>query len=777
MTTAIRRRRGTTAQHSSFTGAAGETTIDTDKEVVVVHDGVQVGGYPLMRENGSNSALALGSAGTPSLKFTGDTNTGIYSPGADQVAISTNGSQRIAINSAGRVVLSDSEGIQLSAKVSGLYTVDGSLSYYAANNGVYLNGAGANGYLQLQAAGTENYRTAINLFGSTGTPADTITFRTANSERMRLDSSGRLGLGTSAPQTLLQAAGAIESRSSNTYRGIRLEAQDSSFQVLKAHNYLGAGYNSQIQFQTMDGTSVTTAATIDQLGRLGLGTSSPSFTAHISGTKNTSQLFIDAPTISAANDYAQIGFGIGGTAFGLVRLAFDNPAGVSNSYLSFYNNNGSSNVERMRIDSSGRVGIGTSSPERPLHVIGTGRFDNGAIDSVYTGTTTGAQLGIFRTYGVGAGVTGEVDLIGRLESGSLSNSYFSINTTFSGVIGERLRVDSSGRVGIGTTSPGSALDVVGNARVSGAYSWSDYANTIYHGITAPAADVIAFRGGGSERARIDSSGRLLVGTSSSILSYANLQVTGGSDNAGHVCLANGGTAPVNGANIGSIRFTNSAGGIGAQFNCEADGAWTAGSNYRSRLTFSTTADGASSPTERMRISEAGHILGGGMTSLTAGSSVKGFNFENQGNNGRLNLHANSSAGTASGINFYHSGSQVGGITYSSTATAYNTSSDYRLKENVVPLTGAADRLNQLQVHRFNFLADPDKIVDGFLAHEAQAVVPECVTGTKDEVDADGNPVYQGIDQSKLVPLLTAALQEAIAKIETLEAKVAALEAA
>jgi hypothetical protein len=179
----------------------------------------------------------------------------------------------------------------------------------------------------------------------------------------------------------------------------------------------------------------------------------------------------------------------------------------------------------------------------------------------------------------------------------------------------------------------------------------------------------------------------------------------------------------------------------------------------------------------MRISEAGHILGGGMTSLTAGSSVKGFNFENQGNNGRLNLHANSSAGTASGINFYHSGSQVGGITYSSTATAYNTSSDYRLKENVVPLTGAADRLNQLQVHRFNFIADPDKIVDGFLAHEAQAVVPECVTGTKDEVDADGNPVYQGIDQSKLVPLLTAALQEAIAKIETLEAKVAALEAA
>jgi hypothetical protein len=80
------------------------------------------------------------------------------------------------------------------------------------------------------------------------------------------------------------------------------------------------------------------------------------------------------------------------------------------------------------------------------------------------------------------------------------------------------------------------------------------------------------------------------------------------------------------------------------------------------------------------------------------------------------------------------------------------------------------------VHRFNFIADPDRTVDGFLAHEVQAFVPEAVTGEKDEVDKDGNPVYQGIDQSKLVPLLTAALQEALQKIEALEARITALEA-
>jgi predicted esterase YcpF (UPF0227 family) len=102
----------------------------------------------------------------------------------------------------------------------------------------------------------------------------------------------------------------------------------------------------------------------------------------------------------------------------------------------------------------------------------------------------------------------------------------------------------------------------------------------------------------------------------------------------------------------------------------------------------------------------------------------------------------------------------------------NTSSDYRLKENVTPVSDGITRLQQLKPSRFNFIVDPDKTVDGFLAHEVQTIVPEAITGEKDAVDDDGNPVYQGIDQSKLVPLLTAALQEAIGRIETLEGMVA-----
>lgn len=120
--------------------------------------------------------------------------------------------------------------------------------------------------------------------------------------------------------------------------------------------------------------------------------------------------------------------------------------------------------------------------------------------------------------------------------------------------------------------------------------------------------------------------------------------------------------------------------------------------------------------------------------------------------------------------------QVGGITTNASATAFNTTSDHRLKENVADMTGAIDRVKQLAPKRFNFIIDADTTVDGFLAHEAQTVVPEAVTGTHNEVDNDGNAVMQGIDQAKLVPLLTGALQEAIAKIESLEARVTALEA-
>ena len=152
------------------------------------------------------------------------------------------------------------------------------------------------------------------------------------------------------------------------------------------------------------------------------------------------------------------------------------------------------------------------------------------------------------------------------------------------------------------------------------------------------------------------------------------------------------------------------------------------------------------------------------------------------------------------IHFYYGTTKVGSITSGSTSTAFNTSSDYRLKENIVELTSALDTVNEISVYQFNFISEPTKKVNGFIAHELQSIIPEAVTGVKDEMIEFGvvtrtsddfviqkdvkepeildegmewsvtssKPNYQGVDQSKLVPLLTRSVQELSIKNDTLE---------
>lgn len=164
------------------------------------------------------------------------------------------------------------------------------------------------------------------------------------------------------------------------------------------------------------------------------------------------------------------------------------------------------------------------------------------------------------------------------------------------------------------------------------------------------------------------------------------------------------------------------------------------------------------------------------TAIYGSTSAKqdgGVFLQNAGSNGSGSAHFIDVSHANTLPNSYYAafrylGTAVGSITRSSsTGVSYNTSSDYRLKENVTPINNATNRVKELNPCRFNFKGE-QRIVDGFLAHEAQQVVPESVVGDKDAVDDEGNPMYQGIDQSKIVPLLTAALQEAIARIEALE---------
>lgn len=172
--------------------------------------------------------------------------------------------------------------------------------------------------------------------------------------------------------------------------------------------------------------------------------------------------------------------------------------------------------------------------------------------------------------------------------------------------------------------------------------------------------------------------------------------------------------------------------------------------------------------ERARIDASGFFLFNKTTS--GSSSITQIEFDGALEQGAVYFNTDTGSGSQSVMTFVREATTTGSITHTDTVTAYNTSSDYRLKENIVPLTGASERVLQLPVNRFNFKTNQSYTMDGFLAHNVQLVVPEAVTGTKDEIDEQGNPIYQQLDYSKLVPLLTAALQEALVRIETLEAQ-------
>jgi len=210
-----------------------------------------------------------------------------------------------------------------------------------------------------------------------------------------------------------------------------------------------------------------------------------------------------------------------------------------------------------------------------------------------------------------------------------------------------------------------------------------------------------------------------------------------------------------------------------------------GSTAATNMLFYTKPSGTgpgSGPAERMRIDSSGNLFVGKTTDnlnnigwgiQPNGTGTAAFSISTT--NECFIWNNTSTAGTAI-IQFRTANTAKGGISWNNTNTTYATTSDYRLKHDIQPMTGALAKVQQLKPVSYKWNAD-DSQSQGFIAHELQEVVPECVTGEKDAVDAEGKPVYQGIDTSFLVATLTAALQEAVAEINSLKARVEALEGA
>jgi hypothetical protein len=335
------------------------------------------------------------------------------------------------------------------------------------------------------------------------------------------------------------------------------------------------------------------------------------------------------------------------------------------------------------------------------------------------------------------------------------------NSGFGGIVttgdsSGQLQLQTAGTTALTIDTSQRAAFVAGTAALPAITTTGD-TNT---GMWFPAADTIAFSEGGAEAVRIDSSGNVGIGTTSPITklhiygSGANSRVeNSGATNSTQFTVKN----TVGTVTLGLDSSTGSGFGVSNAALLWYDAAQP--------LVFAT------SNTERMRIDSSGRV---GINTASPTAMLHINSDSDSITPARFNV-TTTGATSKNCVIFQREGTNVGFITVTNAATAYVTSSDYRLKENIVPMTGALDKVAQLNPVTYKWKIDGSD-GQGFIAHELQAIVPDCVYGEKDAVDTEGNPEYQGVDTSFLVATLTAAIQEQQTIINDLKARVEALEA-
>ena len=557
---------------------------------------------------------------------------------------------------------------------------------------------------------------------------------------------------------------------------------------------------------TFQSNGTTTAMTIDTSQNVGIGTSSPA--SKLGVTVNTANG--DGITVTNSNNSGYFtlqangstGSGVSGWANSTVFEAV--PASTGGLVLGTYSGNmifqtGARN-ERMRIDSSGNVGIGTISPVGRLGVVNTGNNSQISI-----GDTAVSSYSTLRMYGGSGHYNFQLGVQNNVSNAfEITPSTAAGGTTFST---PAMVVDSSGNVGIGTASPTYRLQVATSSYPGvGFFRDLDVTSVGAAGqvIEIGARNGATFTPGASingvlenpattgymsfltrtassltEKMRIDSSGNVGIGTSSVA---AKLDVRSGSTSINTLGVNSSLTTAYSatGYNGATARILITGGGAsgaanGIEFTQGGSSELFFGQVQESGGAGAFVFQGysGSAYSERARIDSSGNLLVG--TTSVGGSGGITINPNYQGANTPGAILTNKTAsGTYNAYLFRYNGSNVGSITYSDSAVAYNTTSDHRLKRDVEPMLSGLATVAALKPVNYKWNVD-NSDGEGFIAHELQEVVPLAVTGEKDAVDADGKPIYQGVDYSKIVVHLVAAVQEQQAQIEQLKARVAALE--
>ena len=578
----------------------------------------------------------------------------------------------------------------------------------------------------------------LRMFNQAGTTVVNIDSRSGSTRHTYFNQGGNVGIGTTSPSSLLTL---------NATSGGALQWQYNDLSYLRIEADSGGGsYYAAAGFYHRFFTSGSERMRITSDGNVGINYTGPfnqissTETTLAISNSNIVALYLNNTSTNGHNQVLISGadgaFAVYDETVGANRFIIDSSGSVtvnsgnvqlvdsnkritvdgsdiriwqrSAANIQFLTND----LERMRIDSSGQVQVkATSGGDLLLYSTDTSLGSNQLI----------GRLGFYKSdaSGAGAGVSDSIQV--RSQSSIGANSYMSFHTD--GGDGqqeaERMRIDRTGKVGIGITSPDATL------HVDAGQNSGNLTN-----------NVAVYIGGG----------------------FVN----------NDLYHREGGLLVISGTNA-----TQTSAGIAFQTrNTGNTNYWKSSilMNRGGELEFYTGGAGTGQGSVRMRITSGGDVLIG-TQGTPNGTSVYGSAFTDETSNRMILRMASSTTGAVNLVQFYNGNGLVGKIQTSGSATSYITSSDYRLKENVVEMTGALDRVSQLKPSRFNFITDADKTVDGFLAHEVQEIVPEAISGEKDAIDEEGNPEYQGIDQSKLVPLLVGAIQELKAEIETLKTQI------